>query len=251
MKRLSKILGVLLAITIMLCTSTAFATEYVFDESNEQYITANESNELDAVAKNYRDKYGFGIYYYYSNQVNGDLVSFCEDYWQRYCKNDENGVLLALTDDSYYVYLVGDAKSVLNGDAIWSTFSDPKWTYYYDAVCAYIEYVGEAMATYYDGNAASTPTDEPQPVDSTPTDNENEDTNKLIYIGGSVLLCVLAAFIFIKSVKSKHKTVNKKSSANDYVIPGSLNITQSYEAFLYKNVTKTEKQQNNNQQAKK
>lgn len=107
------------------------------------------------------------------------------------------------------------------------------------------------MSVYYDGSSVLPPTDEPQAVDSMATDNEDESTNKLIYIGGSVLLGVLAAFIFVKSVKSKHKTVNKKSSANDYVIPGSLNITQSYEAFLYKNVTKTEKQQNNNQQAKK
>lgn len=130
-------------------------------------------------------------------------------------------------------------------------FNNPIWTYYYDAVCAYIEYVGEEMSVYYDGSSVLPPTDEPQAVDSMATDNEDESTNKLIYIGGSVLLGVLAAFIFVKSVKSKHKTVNKKSSANDYVIPGSLNITQSYEAFLYKNVTKTEKQQNNNQQAKK
>ncbi len=53
------------------------------------------------------------------------------------------------------------------------------------------------------------------------------------------------ALVIVLNMKSKLKTVRPKSGASDYVVAGSMNITRSDERFLYRNVTRTPRQQNN------
>ena len=46
-------------------------------------------------------------------------------------------------------------------------------------------------------------------------------------------------------MKRKLHTVNMQAAANNYLKNGSLNITESNDIFLYSNVTKTAKPQDN------
>lgn len=67
-------------------------------------------------------------------------------------------------------------------------------------------------------------------------------------IGKNILIALVIGFIIalviVLSMKGKLKSVRAKSSATDYVIPGSMNVTHSNEIFLYRHVTKTPRQQN-------
>ncbi len=53
------------------------------------------------------------------------------------------------------------------------------------------------------------------------------------------------AFVVVLTMKGKLKTVRAKLTAENYVVPGSMNVTRSRELFLYRHVTRTPRQQNN------
>lgn len=61
----------------------------------------------------------------------------------------------------------------------------------------------------------------------------------------SVIIGVVIAFIYTAYLKSQLKTVRSKSSASDYVVPGSMQLTQQRDVFMYHNVKKTPKPKNN------
>lgn len=61
--------------------------------------------------------------------------------------------------------------------------------------------------------------------------------------GGSLIVSLIIgfiiAFIVAKSMKSKLTTVRKNNMAVDYVVPGSFNLVDQRDIFLYNNVTRT------------
>ncbi len=69
------------------------------------------------------------------------------------------------------------------------------------------------------------------------------DWTKNIFI--SLMVGFGVSLLIVFGMKSKLKTVRTKSEASDYVVPGSMNVTNAYERFLYRHVTKTPRQQNN------
>lgn len=66
-----------------------------------------------------------------------------------------------------------------------------------------------------------------------------------VWILISIAVGVVIAFIIVGSMKRKLHTVNMQAAANNYLKNGSLNITESNDIFLYSNVTKTAKPQDN------
>lgn len=58
-------------------------------------------------------------------------------------------------------------------------------------------------------------------------------------VGGFII-----SFISVMTMKSKLTSVEHKTQAADYVVPGSFNLTESRDMFLYSNVTRTPKPQN-------
>ena len=57
----------------------------------------------------------------------------------------------------------------------------------------------------------------------------------------SIVVGVVLAFIVVGMMKSKLKTVRNQAEANDYLKPGSLDVTQRRELFLYHTLTRTAK----------
>lgn len=57
--------------------------------------------------------------------------------------------------------------------------------------------------------------------------------------------CVLSFLIPMNVLKGELKTVKAKAAAADYVRQGSMQLTQSRDIFLYRNVTRTAKPKNN------
>ncbi|MBQ9517186.1 MAG: TPM domain-containing protein [Eubacterium sp.] len=55
----------------------------------------------------------------------------------------------------------------------------------------------------------------------------------------SLIAALIVAFIVMKSVKSSYKPVKFNRSAANYLVDGSLVVTQGYEHFLYSNVSRT------------
>lgn len=61
----------------------------------------------------------------------------------------------------------------------------------------------------------------------------------------SLVIGFIIALVIVLNMKSKLKTVRPRSGASEYVVAGSMNVTRSHERFLYRNVTRTPRQQNN------
>lgn len=57
----------------------------------------------------------------------------------------------------------------------------------------------------------------------------------------SIVVGVVLAFIVVGMMKSKLKTVRNQAEANDYLKPGSLDVTERRELFLYHTLTRTAK----------
>ena len=57
----------------------------------------------------------------------------------------------------------------------------------------------------------------------------------------SFVVALVVALIVIASVKKSYKPVQFNRSAANYLVDGSLQVTQGYEHFLYANVTKTQR----------
>ncbi|MBP5155558.1 MAG: TPM domain-containing protein [Clostridia bacterium] len=58
----------------------------------------------------------------------------------------------------------------------------------------------------------------------------------------ALVIALIIAFIAVNSMKSKLTSVKFADSANNYVRPGSLNLTESRDTFLYSAVTRTVRQ---------
>lgn len=81
-------------------------------------------------------------------------------------------------------------------------------------------------------------------------DSENSDGGIIplppLFIPICLVVGLVAALIAVSVMKAKLKSVSYKAAADDYVVKGSLNITESRELFLYSTVTRTEKPKNDN-----
>ena len=66
---------------------------------------------------------------------------------------------------------------------------------------------------------------------------------RVTFSAKSLLIAFVAAlvisFIIIKIIQGKYKPVQFKSNASDYLVNGSLQLTGSYENFMYSSVSKT------------
>lgn len=71
------------------------------------------------------------------------------------------------------------------------------------------------------------------------------DMFSIKWIGIALIIGIVAAFIYTSYLKSQLKSVGSKPSAKDYVVPGSFNLTQQRDIFMYSNVKKHAKPKNN------
>ena len=66
-----------------------------------------------------------------------------------------------------------------------------------------------------------------------------------IHYGKRIIMALLIGLavsgIVTLSVKNQYKPVRKKTGAADYMVPGSLQVTGSYDRFMYNNVTRIKK----------
>ncbi len=64
-------------------------------------------------------------------------------------------------------------------------------------------------------------------------------------LGVALVIGVIIALIAVSSMKAKLKTVRFQPAANNYLKPGSLNVTLAQEHFLYNTVTRTARPKDN------
>lgn len=65
------------------------------------------------------------------------------------------------------------------------------------------------------------------------------------YILIAIAAGLLVSFVVMKIIAAPLKSVTKQSGANNYIVPGSMSVTNAGDIFLYSNVTRTAKPKDN------
>ena len=200
----------------------------VWDEAellNETEV-AQLNSKLEGISKKYKAEIRVVTL---SSMDGGDIDEFLEYLYDEsgfgYGENHDGVLLVVCMDPREYRILsngfAGEAITSGDIDAIGETFksdlSDGNYADAFDTVADKCEY-------YLDGHINGFPF--------------NTGKNLLICLGIGLVVALIVTGIW----KGQLKSVRKQSAANAYVKAGTMQITQSGDFFMYRNVTKTQKQ---------
>ena len=238
---MKKILSVILAIFLVqaLCV-TVFAENVLLMAPGDapllqdmaDLLTNGEEAALLQTLQKTSDAYGADICVVTMPQVEGDVESYASKFYDEAgfgCGDDKAGVLLFVSINPKKVQIIrngfankaiGNSKAESILDVITSDISDG---YYADA----FQDFAEECEYYLDGHINGFPF--------------KFGMNLLIALVIGLIVALIVTGIF----KGQLKSVRKQDRANIYVKPGSMQLTQSGDYFMYRNVIRTAKPQSN------
>ena len=234
MKKMISLLAVLLVLTIFVLPVSA-ASPRLADEAG--LLSGTECSAIEKQLDTLSAQYGLDVVIVTVQSTGGSTsMEYADDYFD-YNDYAPDGVLLLVSIEE------GDWWISTTGYGI-TTFTD-----------AGIEYIGKKVVPYLsDGEYAkafTTFTDLcdqflSQATTGDPFDTHNLPKEPFKLVRNVIIALVIglaAAFFVTGSMKKQLKSVVQKSQANDYVTPGSLQITQSRDFHLYTHLDRREKVQ--------
>lgn len=167
----------------------------------------------------------------------GTMMEYADDYYDYHGYSDDGCLLLVATEDrqwwlstkGYGITALTDYGIDYIGEEIKPELGDKEW---YDAFVKYADLVDEFVKEARNG----------KPFDTNHERRALKDD--LIAVAISLGIGLVVAIIAVLSLRSKYKPVRLKAEANDYLVPGSLQLRESYDHFLYTHVSRTERSDN-------
>ncbi len=212
-----------LCLLAALCLTALAAPSRLVD--NADLLTESEEISLSQTLDSLSAQYGYDFVVVTVNSLEGKHVQqYADDYY------DDNGyadsgilLLICMTTREYAISTAGDCVEIFGEsdfDSLENAFlSDLSGGYYYDAFTAFAE--KSAYIIKYDKRLPP------------------------IWIFVSIGVGILVAFLVIKSMTSKHKSVKAQRGANSYMLRNTFHLDRSRNVFLYSHVSRVRKQQNN------
>ena len=274
---MKKLTVVLLSLLMLFCL-TASVSAYTYEDGDRTALVNDFADlipDSDEETLNYKleqisESYECEVAVLTVNSADGyDITAFADDYYDYngfgYGENDD-GIMLVI-DMEYREFAI-----TTHGTAI-DIFTDYNLTQLENAfvpylsqgsyTSAFIAYYEKCEAVFMDYNTylndyggegnVYIPSDDDYDYDYGYDYGYGNDyyqpaeTNffSVKWLVISVIIGIVIAIIYTNFLKSQLKTVKSKSSASDYVIPGSFNVTGQRDVYLYSNVTKTPKPKSN------
>lgn len=234
MRKLTSI-AIILCLLMALClTAYATSSRLVDDAGLLTSVTAAQlEKKLDEISA----RQGVDIVIVTVDSTDGkDPAAFADD-WFDYNDYAEDGILLlvSMEESDWYISTTGygitavtDAGLEHMSDQFVPLLSDGDYAEAFDS-----------FAQLCDSFITQAKTGDPFDSHNLPKEPFNVVQHLLI----AIVIGFIAALIVTGSMKSKLKTVRQQVKADDYVLPGSLQLTGSRDLFLYTHVTKTERPQ--------
>lgn len=242
-----KIISVLFSIVLCFCTAlpalaaeeesvgAGFTGEYNRVQDLAEVLSQEEYERLSGLYDEIAERQHIDIVFCITNSLNGaSTADYAEAFYEKFdfgYGDDKDGIILLLSLEArdWYIATRGRAIKIFNDSEIQSIGSrlklDPKNNNYAAAAESFANICDEDITAY------------------------NEKTGGVfpppLWIAVSIAAGFVTAFVIVRSMKSKLKTVKMQAAAGNYLKTGSLNITQSNDIFLYSNVTKSAKPKNN------
>ncbi|MGI6264678.1 MAG: TPM domain-containing protein, partial [Acutalibacteraceae bacterium] len=206
-------------------------------------LTEQEENRLLARLNEVSDRNDCDVVVVTAEDTDGkSAMDYADDYYD-YHDYGQDGVLLLvsmeerdwwISTSGYGITALTDAGIEYIGDQIIGDLGDGN---YADAFATYARLCDEFFTQAKTGDPYDVDNIESIPGYQKPA------PNYLMWIGGSLLAGLIVALIGTGSMKSKLKTVRFQAAASSYLKPGSLNVTQARETFLYTHVDRVAKPQ--------
>ncbi|MBQ7203412.1 MAG: TPM domain-containing protein [Eubacterium sp.] len=242
MKKLTVSLA-LFIVVLMSLPMFAHADEKQYLVDNAQLLTAEEAMQLEAVLESVSTSTGMDVVAVTTNTLDGKSPeAYADDYYDyNGYANDGCLFLISMEDRDWHISTKGYAITAITDYGVRLVENEvvPYLSQgsYYLALDKYASLVSELTAeakkgTPYDTNHLYTDT-----YGITFEGEKKGETAKSIAI--SAIIAIVIALIVVFSVKKSYKPVQFKANAADYLVQGSLNVTQAHEQFLYSNVSKT------------
>ncbi len=222
--------------------------EVVVDEAD--LLTDSEESELRAYLKEISDRHKMDVAVVTKYGLDGrDIMDFADDYYD-YQGYRPDGILLVLDMEGreYWMTTTGECINVFNdydieeiGDAFVGELSSGA---YYDAFRTYGRYCDEEITDYENGTDNYYDTDEDdtwQEDYSGSSETYRDEPQTGLLAMGSGLLGLVVAAIVTMTMRAKLRSVHYERTAGYYEIPGSFNLTDHRDAFLYRHVDRIAK----------
>lgn len=262
MKRLFSLLFCFLL--ILATAQTAFAAEpKIVDDAD--ILTDSEEALLETKAQELVREYEMDVVIVTIPSLNGTFSSdYADDYFDYNGYGigpDYSGVLLLLSMDEreWAISTCGDTIYALTDYGIQELFysiagylSEDR---YYDAFDAYLDELPYYFKAYQDGDPIDgyrEPYDGPGTYEPAPGDDviyyphrEPGLQDYLIRFLFALVIGAAAGGITLLILRGQMNTARPQSGAQSYMIPGSYNLRQYQDIFLYSNVSRTRKPERN------
>lgn len=237
MKRiLSLMVAILLCIPLCLTAFATVITPYVIDDAD--LLTPSEEAVLEEKLHRISDTYGMDVVVLTLSSLDGqDETAFADDYYD-YNGYRADGILLlvSMEERRWAISTVGYGITAFT-----------------DAGLAYLEecFIDDLSSGNY-SQAFNTFADVSEDMIIQANSGDPYDYGNLpksdFDVGANVVISLVIGFIIALivtgSMRAQLKSVRPRSAAADYVTPGSLNITEHRDQFLYRNVTRVRTETN-------
>lgn len=235
MKKRISIIALLLCFITALCITATAASPLLAD--NAGLLSADQAAALDTKLQEISTRQGVDIVIVTVDSTDGaEPMDFADD-WFDYNDYREDGILLlvSMEDRDWYVSTTGYGITAV---------TDAGLDYISDQFVPQLAEENYAEAfTAFAGLCDSFLT---QAKTGDPYDSHNlpkEPFNFVFSLAVSLAIGFVVALIYTGSMKRELITVRQQVKADDYVTPGSLQLTGSRDLFLYTQLTKTERAQ--------
>jgi len=218
-----------------------FAANRLVDDAD--LLTASEKNSVSALLDKISEQQKCDVIIVTINDNPADTDTYAENYFHDndygYGENkDAILLLISIADNDWWaIYPSGFAETAFTSagkthiiGVVKQLLSEDK---FYEAFTTFAKKSDDFLTQAKSGK---------------PYDNGNLPGKgiTLVTILISIGIGLVMALIITANMKSALKTVNKQARADEYVHPGSMQVTASRETFLYKETKKTERQTSTN-----
>ena len=246
MKKMIESIVLVLALCVCMAVpamaENGFVSEYARVLDMADLLSDGEEEALTTTLDNLSVRRNMDVIVVTTNDLEGKTVrDYADDVYDTakfgYGSNRDGVLLLiSMADRDWYISTCGygitvftDAGIQYIGDQIKSDLSDENYAAAFDT-----------YAVLCDDFISQAKTGEPY-------DNSNlpREPLSLIWIPVSIAIGVVLALLVVGVMKGQLKSVRSQAAANSYLKPGSLNVTESRDLFLYSQASRTEKPKDN------
>ena len=230
---MKKLFLLLLVLVLVLVLPVSAAGNLVND--GEGLLTVNEVSELEALYAEYAAHHGFAPILVTTDSFDGQSAqNYAEDFYDSHgYPNDGIAFLVSLTEAEWHILTNGacydripDWEAEMIGEELVDYLRAGE---FYEAFALFPDlaldaYRQESSLGNYGG------------VDA-PVKGKNYPKTIAISMGVGLLIGLIAVGV----MASRMKTVRQQNTASDYVRPGSMQLTNQRDIYLYSHVTRTAK----------